>query len=148
MGGISLAQAMITAMITPALLVMAAGSFISVALVRLARAVDRVRALGEGGSQPPDPDELLRHRARALLSVRAVAMFVFAAALFVVAGVALAFDGALGQRLFWLPVGLTLLGMGLIVAGTVAMLAEILMATDQIKIEIDAMLKRSGPRRR
>lgn len=144
MQGISPAQAMIAAMITPALLVLAAGSFLSVAIVRLARTVDRVRALGESG-QPLDPAELTRHRRRALLSVRAIGLFTFAAALFVVAGVAIAADTFSGDRLTWLPVLLTLAGMGFIVAGTGAMLVEILLATGQIRLEIDALLARPGP---
>ena len=47
MNGFSAAQAIISAMITPALLILASGSLIATALVRLARVVDRVRKLAE-----------------------------------------------------------------------------------------------------
>jgi hypothetical protein len=45
MNGFSPSQAIIAAMITPALLILALGSLIATALVRLARVVDRVRKL-------------------------------------------------------------------------------------------------------
>lgn len=48
MGEVSTSQAIIAAMITPALLIMVSGSLIATALARLGPVVDRVRKLAEG----------------------------------------------------------------------------------------------------
>jgi Protein of unknown function (DUF2721) len=61
MNGASPAQTMIAAMITPALLILASGSLIATALVRLGRVVDRVRKLGEKADATPSLDELERN---------------------------------------------------------------------------------------
>jgi ribose/xylose/arabinose/galactoside ABC-type transport system permease subunit len=127
---------MIAAMITPALLIMASGSLIATALVRLARVVDRVRKLSEPGAAPPDAGELRQHEHRALLAERAVTLYFLAVVCFVVAGLAIAIDHATGDRLTWLPVLVTTLGMCLIVLGSAAMLAECRLATAQIRREI------------
>jgi hypothetical protein len=127
---------MIAAMITPALLIMASGSLIATALVRLARVVDRVRKLSELRKAPWDAGEVRRHERRALLAERAVTLYFFAVVCFVVAGLTIAIDHAAGDRLAWLPVLVTTLGMCLIVAGSAAMLAECRLATAQIRREI------------
>lgn len=143
MSGFSPAQAMIGAMITPALLIMASASLIATALVRLARVVDRVRKLSELGERPRDADEIRRHERRALLAERAVALYFFAAVCFVVAGFTIAIDHAAGDRLTWLPVLMTTLGMCLIVAGSAAMLAECRLALAQIRAEIASVVRTS-----
>lgn len=139
MGGFSPAQAMIAAMITPALLILASASLIATALVRLARVVDRVRRLAELRDAPRDADELSRHQRRALLAERAVSLYFFAVVCFVVAGFTIAIDHAAGDRLTWLPLLMTTLGMCLIVTGSAAMLAECRLATSQIRAEIAAI---------
>jgi len=137
--GVSPAQAMITAMITPALLILASASLIATALVRLARVVDRVRKLAELRDAPRDANEIRRHERRALLAERAVSLYFFAVLCFVVAGFAIAIDHALGDRLTWLPVLVTTLGMCLIVAGSATMLAECRLAFAQIRAEIASL---------
>ena len=139
MGGISPAQAMITAMITPALLILASGSLIATVLVRLARVVDRVRKLAELRDAPRDANEIRRHERRALLAERAISLYFFAVLCFVIAGFAIAIDHAVGDRLTWLPVLVTTLGMCLIVAGSAAMLAECRLAFAQIRAEIASL---------
>jgi hypothetical protein len=139
MGGISPAQAMIAAMITPALLILASASLIATALVRLARVVDRVRKLAEAADPRRDAGEMRRHERRALLAERAVSLYFLAVLCFVIAGFAIAVDHALGDRLAWLPVAVTTLGMCLIVAGSAAMLAECRLAFAQIRAEIAAL---------
>jgi hypothetical protein len=129
------AQAIISAMITPALLILASGSLIATALVRLARVVDRVRNLAEHG-ETTTLGALHRHERRALLAERALRSFFFAVVCFVVAGIAIGMDHVAADRLPWLPVGITLLGMCLIVAGSAAMLSECKLATAEIPAEI------------
>lgn len=146
MSGFSAAQAIIAAMITPALLILAAGSLIATALVRLGRVVDRVRKLAEGGATAGSGEELRRHERRALLAERAVRLYFFAVVCFVVAGFAIAVDHLAADTLTWLPVLMTAVGMGLIVAGSAMMLAECQLAAAQIRAEI-ALLGGAGLRR-
>ncbi len=127
---------MIAAMITPAMLILASGSLIATALVRLARVVDRVRKLAERRDARPDSDELKRHERRAMLAERAISIYFGAVVCFVVSGFAIALDHLTGNRLTWLPVSVTMLGMCLIVAGSAAMLAECRVAATQIREEI------------
>jgi apolipoprotein N-acyltransferase len=133
MSGFSAAQMIISAMITPALLILASGSLIATALARLARVVDRIRKLAE---LAPSVAELRRHERRALLAEQAVRIFFAAVLCFVLAGFSIALDHATGDRMVWLPVGMTVAGMALIVFGSAAMLAECQLATRQIKEEI------------
>ena len=135
MTGFSAARAIISAMITPALLILASGSLIATALVRLARVVDRVRKLSETRT-PPAANELRRHERRALLAERAVRLYFFAVVCFVLAGFAIAADHFAADRLTWVPVAVTTAGMSLIVAGSAAMLAECQLAATQIRAEI------------
>ncbi len=130
-------------MITPALLILASGSLIATALVRLARTVDRVRKLAELGPGGAERlAELDRTERRARLAIAAVALFFSAVVVFVGAGAAIALDRASGDQLTWLPVGLTLFGMALIVAGAGAMVLESRDSATQIGAEIDALRKR------
>ncbi len=134
--GISSAQVLIGAMITPALLILASGSLIATSLVRLARVVDRIRKLLESGSH--QAVELERQERRAMLAERSIVAYFCAIVLFVLAGFAIAMDHATGDRLTWLPVGMTVSGMVLIVMGSAAMLLECRLALVQIRSEIGA----------
>ncbi len=139
MEGFSSAQALIAAMITPALLILASGSLIATALVRLARVVDRLRKIAESHGAWKDAEALSRHRRRALCAERAVQWFFFAILCFVLAGLAIAADHFAQGALVWLPVGVTMAGMGLIVLGCAEMLRECRLATAQILSELAAV---------
>jgi len=132
---LSPAQAIITAMITPALLILASGSLIATVLVRLARIVDRLRKLAET-NEPARGAEVDRHERRALLAERALAFFFSAITCFVLAGFAIVLDRAAGDRFWLVPVLITSIGMALIVAGCAAMLAETRLAVGQIRAEV------------
>lgn len=141
----SVAQALIAAMITPALLILASGSLIATALVRLARIVDRVRKLAETLGTPFTLADLHRHQHRALLAERAVFLYFCAVVCFVAAGFAIGLDHALQHRLTWLPVATTILGMALIVAGSAVMLRECQLAATQIRAEISTLISDAAP---
>lgn len=147
MAATSQAQALIAAMITPALLILTSASLIATALVRLARIVDRVRKLAEAGEGEIDRATLARSERRANLALLAVTLFFAAAISVVVAGVAIAIDRASGDTLPWLPISFTLMGMGLIVAGGAAMLAESADSARQIHAEIAALRARAPSER-
>jgi hypothetical protein len=134
-GSFSPAQAPIAAMITPALLILASGSLIATAVTRLGRIMDRIRKLTEGVGRP-NALELDRHEQRAILAQRALSMLFGAILCFVLAGLSIAIDHATGDRFWWLPVGVTLIGMLLIVVGSAMMLAECKLGADQIHAEI------------
>ena len=145
MSGFSAAQAIISAMITPALLILASGSLIATALVRLARVGDRLRKLAEPG-ETITPSALRRHERRPLFAERTLQGYFFAVVCFVVAGIAIGIDHFAADRLTWLPVAMTLLGMGLIVAGSAAMLSECRLAVAELGAEINVLaMKTSGP---
>ncbi len=95
MGGALASQAIIAAMITPALLIMASGSLIASALLRMGRVVDRVRKLAEE-DKPISPEELASHERRAMLAEQAMRLFFTAVAVFVAAGAAIGADRLIG----------------------------------------------------
>ena len=139
------AQAMIAAMITPALLILAAGSLIGIALTRLARIIDRVRALSEHPGAKAVAHELERHRLRASHTQGALELYFFSIVTFVGAGLGIAVDKLDGDRLTWLPVATTTFGMALIVAGTGMMMLESRLARVQVNAEIDALSRDAPP---
>lgn len=110
-------------MLTPALLILASASLIATALVRLARIVDRVRALGIASGTPVSSDELVRHERRARLALNSIGAYFIAVALFVLAGATIAM-AAFAPTIAWLPIALTIAGMVLIVFGAGAMTLE------------------------
>ena len=129
-------------MITPALLILASASLIATALVRLARVVDRVRKLAEMSAADEPAAELDRSGRRANLALAAVASFFAAIVLFVMSGIAIAVDRADGNQLSWLPVGLALVGMALIVGGAGFMLLECGYSSAQLHAEIKTLQAR------
>ena len=140
------ALAIISAMITPALLILASASLVASALVRLARAVDRVRALmsaiAEGtyaklGTDAAALDAwLVRFEMRALYAERAIALFFGAVAVFIAGCLTIAIDRAAGNTLTWLPVSLIIVGMLGLLGGAAAMVAESRLGGDQIRDEV------------
>jgi F0F1-type ATP synthase assembly protein I len=139
------AQALIAAMLSPALLILAAGSLIAAALIRLGRVVDRVRVLGAAAPAAISLDELARHEQRARLALAAITSYFIAVALFVGAGIAIALDRAAGGQLVWLPIGLTLAGMVLLVVGVAAMALESRASSALIAADIAALRRRVTP---
>ena len=139
------AIAMISAMITPALLILASGSLIASALVRMARSVDRARALITMLENPQTRGVidavsmrrwLDRHETRSIAAERATMMFFCAVTVFVVACLAIALDRLSGERLTWLPVTLVIVGMILLVVGSGLMIYESRLGGLQIREEI------------
>jgi hypothetical protein len=104
MTGFSAARVIISAMITPALLILASGSLIATALVRLARVVDRVRRLSETRDAPA-AGELHRHERRALLAERAVRLYYCAVVCFVLAGFVSCWPGLPSRLTISRPMG-------------------------------------------
>ena len=144
----STAVAMIAAMITPALLILASASLVATALVRMARVVDRARVLAaiahEGnweklGATPAQLRTALeRHAKRARYAEWSIALLYATVVVFVVTCISIAVDHAAG----WLPVGLAIAGTLLLLSGGALMVAESRLAGDQIAEEIRHSLAR------
>ncbi len=103
-----------------------------------------MRKLAEPGAPRASADELHRHERRALLAERALQIYFFAVVCFVLAGVAIGIDHVAADRLTWIPVAMTSLGMGLIVAGSAAMLSECQLAVVEIRAETRLLLVMSA----
>jgi hypothetical protein len=135
----------ISAMITPALLILGSASLVATALQRLARAVDRARALLQLSEEEatkmgwtPDVSKrwLERYATRSLIAERAVTAFFFAVGILVLDCLSIAIDRYFADRLTWLPVSLTIISMCMIIVGAYFMLQESRLATLQIREEI------------
>jgi hypothetical protein len=74
-----------------------------------------------------------------MLAERALQSYFFAVVCFVLAGIAIGIDHFAADRLTWLPVGITLLGMCLIVAGSSAMLSECKLSTAELEAELKVL---------
>lgn len=136
------AQSVVASMITPALLILASGSLVATALVRLARVVDRARVLIasiESGAVS-DPTaircSLERHERRALYAERSVGLFFVAVVVFVLDCLSIGIDHFVGDVLTWLPVAMTIAGMLVVIAGAAYMVAESQLGAQQIVEEI------------
>jgi hypothetical protein len=144
-GPASPALVIISAMITPALLILGSGSLVATALQRLGRSVDRARTLlqmSEQEAQKPGETGAIaarwldRYAQRCLIAERAVLVFFAAVGTFVLDCLSIAVDHSFGGRLAWLPVSLTILGMILMLCGAYFMVIESHLASLQIREEI------------
>ena len=135
----------ISAMITPALLILGSASLVATALQRLARAIDRARAILQqsdeearnlGLMQDVSKRWLERYATRSLIAERAVTAFFLAVGILVLDCLSIAVDRYFADMLTWLPVSLTIIGMFMILAGAYFMLQESRLANLQIREEI------------
>lgn len=147
------ALVIISAMITPALLILGSASLVASALLRLGRAVDRARVL----IQLPNAEAqklgytdatlnrwLDRYLKRSITAERAVFVFFTAVGTFVLDCLSIAADHACGNRLTWLPVSLTILGMLLMLCGAYYMVLESRLGSLQIHEEIHELPRRQS----
>ncbi len=119
------ALAVLTAMITPAVLISACGALIFSTATRLGRVVDRVRILSEKFetlAKHPEADEMAddrrqllfaqldRQTSRARLIQRAMVAFYSALGIFVATSVAIAVIAAVARSFTWIAVALGVLG--------------------------------------
>ncbi|HEY2532537.1 MAG TPA: DUF2721 domain-containing protein [Xanthobacteraceae bacterium] len=153
----SAAVAMIAAMVTPALLILASASLVGTVLVRMARVVDRARVLAaiaherdweKFGTTPAQLRTALeRHAKRARFAEWSIALLYATAVVFVLTCISIAVDHAAGESLSWLPVGLAISGTLLLLAAVALMVAESRLAGDQIAEEIRHALERLEARK-
>jgi hypothetical protein len=156
----SLELAVLTTMITPAVLISACGALILSTSVRLGRVVDRVRALAdrfeELAQKTPGEVVLLEERleltftqldwltTRARHLQRAMTTFYLALGLFVATTVTIGFvgiTGPAGGQFNWVPVVFGMIGAGLLFIGTLLLGLEATLALRSIHSEMDFLWK-------
>jgi len=150
------ALAVLTAMITPAVLISACGALIFSTSSRMGRVVDRVRALSErfeSLAKHPEQDDMFEERrvlifqqldrqtSRARLLQRAMLAFYLALAVFVAASVAIAIVSAVARDFTWIAVALGLLGSFLMLYASVLLVLESRLALGAITSEMDFVWK-------
>jgi hypothetical protein len=140
------AIAVVSAMVTPAFFLLAAGALSSAALMRLSRSVDdsrlfaaELRANAGSVSFASNVTTIAQLEQRSLLAERAVAFFFAATALFVTASLAILIDHYLSGTLAWLPIGLSIVGVVTLLAGAAFMTYECRVGATQIRGEIADM---------
>jgi len=142
--------AILTSMLAPALLMAATASLLVSANARLARVVDRLRALIIAWeSDAPDRAErdvqISRHRRRAQLVLRACQMLYAALGGFIGTSLALAIDAFLGFRLGVLPTVLAVIGVSFLLLASGSLGREVSLAVRSFDEELDQELaRRSG----
>ncbi|HEX8773661.1 MAG TPA: DUF2721 domain-containing protein [Pyrinomonadaceae bacterium] len=153
MDGVSSALAVLTAMITPAVLISACGTMILSTSTRLGRVVDRVRSLSdrlEELSRAKPELELYEERravifnqldkltSRARLLQRCMTVFYMALGIFVLTSVAIGTVAVSGApRYNWIPVVAGLLGACFLFYGSVLLIFEARLALSTIHMEMD-----------
>jgi hypothetical protein len=139
--------AILTSMLAPALLMAATGSLLVSANARLARVVDRLRALivaweEEAPDRAQRDLQILRHRQRAQLVLRACQLLYAGLGAFVGTSLALAIDAYLGFRLGVLPTALAVLGVSFLLLASLALGIEVSLSVRSFDEELDHELFR------
>ena len=150
------ALAVLTAMITPAVLISACGALIFSTSSRLGRVIDRVRILSDRFQElaaHPEKDEMAEERrlliftqldrqtSRARLIQRAMVAFYSALGVFVATSVAIAVISALARNFTWIAVVLGLIGGLFMLYGSMLLIIESRMALSAIMTEMDFLWK-------
>ena len=150
------ALAVLTAMITPAVLISACGALIFSTSSRLGRVIDRVRTLSERFQQlaaDPDKDEMFEERrqliftqldrqtSRARLIQRAMVAFYSALGVFVATSVAIALISAFASNFTWIAAAFGLIGGMFMLYGSMLLIVESRMALSAIMTEMDFVWK-------
>jgi hypothetical protein len=159
MEAFSSAVAVLTAMITPAVLISACGALILSTSTRLGRVVDRVRSLIDRfeemmKTQEEDGIELFEERramifnqldkltTRSRLLQKSMRVFYISLGVFVATSVAIGLVAAIGHASYaWLPVVLGLGGACGLFYGSVLLIKESRLAQDSLNAEMDFIWK-------
>ncbi len=139
--------AILTAMLAPAFFLTATAALLASANTRLARVVDRLRSLIVAWElDAPDraerDEQILRHRQRAHLVLRACRLLYAGVASFVGTSLALAMDAFLGFRLGVIPTLLAVFGVLFLLGASVSMWREVSLAVRSFDVELDQELVR------
>ena len=158
MDPLSQALAVLTAMITPAVLISACGALILSTSTRLGRVVDRVRSLSDKFEELAQTgaelalfeerravifDQLDRLTTRARILQRSLTVFYVALGLFVATSVAIGVVAFAGVRYSALAVVLGLVGASFLFYGSVILIVEARLSMASIRVEMDFLWRLS-----
>ena len=153
---LSSALQILSAMITPAILIMACGSLVMTTSSRLIRCVDRVRdfateidALDQAGSKNQPRYEMLifqleRTAQRARLLQRALGRLYGAIGVFVATSVSIGALALLDLHIAWVSLLLGFIGAGLLFSASIMLILESRIALALTYAEMDYVLKKHG----
>lgn len=137
----------VTGMITPAILILAAGSLVSSTLVRIGRIVDQTRGLirrgeemrriGNRAALPLIDEQLTILLRRADLARSALTGFYLAIALFLLSSLAIALTLLLHSPLTWLGPAFVILGGICLFVAAAALLVEVNLSGGSTRREVD-----------
>jgi hypothetical protein len=146
----------LTAMITPALLISASGTFVLSTSNRLGRVIDRVRKLtemleevtkeGQESDLLPERRALIfdlidRQTTRAKMLARALMVFYVATGTFVATSVAIGIVTLMFPNYTWIPVVLGIGGTVLLLGGSIVLIFEAQMAIRSLVVETQFLTK-------
>ena len=158
MDGLSSALGVLTAMITPAVLISASGTMILSTSTRLGRVVDRVRSLSDRLQELPNEDaqaDLLEEKramlfdqldkltSRSRLLQRALTTFYLAVGVFVATSVAIGVVSFFNGRFGWVPVAMGLVGAFFLFYGSMLLVFEARLALSTTHSEMDFIWRTS-----
>lgn len=147
--------AILTAMLAPAFFLTATASLLMSANTRLARVVDRLRALlreldsveSEGAAERELLDRrIVKQRRRTQLILRGSQLLYVAISSFVATSLFVAIDGFLGHRLGVLPTLFAVIGVLAMFAASIYLSRESSLAVEAINEEMDHAHARAGRR--
>ena len=156
MDTLSTSLAVLSAMITPAVLISACGALIFSTSSRLGRVIDRTRVLSEKFQElaaHPEKDEMFEERrtliftqldrqtSRARLIQRAMTALYTALGIFVAMTVSIAVISIVARNYSWVAVGEGLLGTLFMLYGSILLIIESRMALGAIMSEMDFVWK-------
>jgi hypothetical protein len=152
MDGLSSSVEVLTAMITPAVLISASGTLILSTSTRLGRVVDRVRSLSDRLQSLPEDDATMEYLAekramiydqldkltsRSRLLQRGLTTFYLAVGVFVATSVAIGVVSFFNGRAGWVPVALGLVGASFLFYGSMLLVFEARLALSTTHAEMD-----------
>ncbi len=138
--------AVISASLTPAILILATGSLVASTLQRLTRITDRARVLIEGieEARAEGDEELVKldvlwlrtYLRRSTLAERALTFYYTSIGAFVASSLAITIDDLTHDSVPWLSLVLVVGGAMLLFAGTASLVVEANVATGTLRAEI------------
>lgn len=143
----NLDTAVVSAMITPAILILAAGSLVSSTLVRLGRVVDQTRGLislgeelvrqGKRDALDRILERIERQVRRAELARHALWGYYIAIAFFLLSSVMLALNQVFHGLINWVGPALTLVGGLVLMIATASLVIEVGLSAGALRQEVD-----------
>ncbi len=141
-------MSIVSALVTPAILILAAGSLVSSTLVRLGRVVDQtrqlisygqtLRAAGKTAAVAIVEDRMDRQLRRAELARNALWGYYLAIVLFLIASVVIAVSQQLHGSVFWIGPSIVLIGGCVLIIATSQLVYEVALGAGSLREEVEA----------